>query len=105
MLCVSAFGVVLALLLINYRALVRRSGGHAKLWFYGWGFMLLNSINRAMGQPDLYPFHIAPGIVRKLDFVIRLLAFHAGRWAPGEGENADLRAMIAALGHGVDLGA
>lgn len=65
----------------------------------------MNSINRSMGQPDLYPFHMAPGIVRKLDFVNRLLAFNAGRWAPGEAENADLKAMIAALGHGVDLGA
>ena len=33
----------------------------------------LNSINRCMGQPDLYPFILTPAIVRKLDFVQRLI--------------------------------
>ena len=32
-----------------------------------------NAINRAMGQPDLYPFHISEAITAKLDFVNRLL--------------------------------
>lgn len=32
-----------------------------------------NSINRAMGQPDLYPFHLSEPIVLKMDFVNRLL--------------------------------
>lgn len=61
----------------------------------------INSINRSMGQPDLYPFRISPQIVLKLDFVNRLMAFAAGRWAPGEKEAADLKAMAAALGHDV----
>jgi len=63
----------------------------------------LNAINRSMGQPDLYPFRLTPTIVLKLDFVGRLLAFAAGRWAPSEREGADLKAMIATLGLGVDL--
>lgn len=29
----------------------------------------MNSINRAMGRPDLYPFVIAPAVVKKLGFV------------------------------------
>ena len=61
----------------------------------------LNSINRSMGQRDLYPFHLSPGVMLKLDFVHRLIAFAAGRWTPGEREGADLKALIATLGHGV----
>jgi hypothetical protein len=38
-----------------------------------------NAINRAMGQPDLYPFHLSAGIVKKLDYVNRLLAEAGGR--------------------------
>jgi hypothetical protein len=33
----------------------------------------VNSINRCMGQPDLYPFVLTPGVIRKLGFVQRLL--------------------------------
>ena len=33
----------------------------------------VNSLNRSMGQPDLYPFVLTPGVVRKLDFVHRLI--------------------------------
>ena len=64
----------------------------------------INAVNRSMGQPDLYPFRITPRIVLKLDFVNRLLAFAAGRWAPGEREGAGLKAMMATFGHGVELG-
>ncbi|UAK24721.1 zinc-binding metallopeptidase family protein [Sphingomonas nostoxanthinifaciens] len=32
-----------------------------------------NSINRSMGQPDLYPFHLSDKIVAKLDYINRLL--------------------------------
>ena len=32
-----------------------------------------NSINRSMGQPDLYPFHLSETIVGKLDYINRLL--------------------------------
>jgi hypothetical protein len=34
----------------------------------------MNSINRSMGQNDLYPFHLSEAIITKLDFVNRLLA-------------------------------
>ncbi|WP_395336242.1 putative zinc-binding metallopeptidase [Novosphingobium sp. BL-8H] len=34
----------------------------------------MNAMNRAMGQPDFYPFHLSAGIVRKLDYVARLVA-------------------------------
>ena len=32
-----------------------------------------NAINRSMGQPDLYPFHLSEKIVAKLDYINRLL--------------------------------
>jgi hypothetical protein len=32
-----------------------------------------NSINRSIGQPDLYPFHLSDTIVAKLDYINRLL--------------------------------
>ncbi|WP_260926292.1 putative zinc-binding metallopeptidase [Novosphingobium sp. 9] len=34
----------------------------------------MNAINRSMGQPDLYPFHLSDAIVAKLDYVNRLVA-------------------------------
>jgi hypothetical protein len=37
----------------------------------------LNSINRCMGQPDLYPFILTPAIVEKLDFIHRLTRYGA----------------------------
>ena len=54
-----------------------------------------------MGQRDLYPFSLSPAVMIKLDYIHRLIAFAAGRWAPGEPELADLRAAIAALATGV----
>ncbi|UAK25676.1 zinc-binding metallopeptidase family protein [Sphingomonas nostoxanthinifaciens] len=61
----------------------------------------LNAINRSMGLPDLYPFSLTPTIAFKLDFVIRLVAFTAGRWTPGDAEAADLKAMAASLTAGL----
>ena len=29
----------------------------------------MNSINRSMGRPELYPFALAPAVVEKLGFV------------------------------------
>ena len=46
-----------------------------------------NSINRAMGQPDLYPFHLSPAIATKLDYINRLLKRAAGA-AKGEDARA-----------------
>jgi len=34
----------------------------------------LNTVNRSMGQPDLYPFRLSPAITRKIDYVNRLIA-------------------------------
>jgi hypothetical protein len=39
--------------------------------------LAVNSLNRSMGQPDLYPFVLAPAVVEKLAFVHRLVG--AGR--------------------------
>jgi len=39
----------------------------------------LNTVNRSMGQPDLYPFHLSPAITIKIDYVNRLVAKAAGR--------------------------
>lgn len=35
--------------------------------------LAVNSLNRSMGQPDLYPFVLSPPVVTKLDFVHRLI--------------------------------
>ena len=37
--------------------------------------LAVNSINRAMGIPDVYPFVISPPIIEKLKFIHRLLLF------------------------------
>jgi hypothetical protein len=37
----------------------------------------VNSLNRSMGQPDLYPFVLTPGVVRKLGFIHDLV--HSAR--------------------------
>ncbi|MGF7156074.1 zinc-binding metallopeptidase family protein [Novosphingobium gossypii] len=34
----------------------------------------MNAINRSMGQPDLYPFHLPDAIVAKLDYIHNLVA-------------------------------
>jgi len=36
-------------------------------------FVAANAINRAMGQPDLYPFQLPQGVVGKLDYINRLV--------------------------------
>ena len=44
-----------------------------------WGPLTLamNSINRSMGQPDLYPFTLGPGVIDKLAYIHRLLGGEA----------------------------
>jgi len=39
----------------------------------------MNSINRAMGRPDLYPFVLAPAVVKKLGFVHELVRGEAAK--------------------------
>lgn len=41
----------------------------------------MNAVNRAMGQPDLYPFHLSEAIVAKLEYV-HTLAMKARKTAP-----------------------
>lgn len=61
----------------------------------------LNEVCRSMGQRDLYPFSLSPAVMLKLDYVHRLVCFAAGRWAPGQNERAEIRAVISALAPGV----
>lgn len=56
----------------------------------------VNSINRSMGQPDLYPFVLTPTVVAKLDFIHGLIHVRDVRPAERSSRNA-LRAMIATL--------
>ena len=62
----------------------------------------VNSINRSMGQPDLYPFVLAPTVVTKIDFIHGLV--HANDARPAQrGSRSALRAMVAALKSKVGL--
>jgi len=54
----------------------------------------VNSINRSMGLPDLYPFVLAPPVIGKLTFVHERIHAHGGR---SRTPNNALRAMIAGL--------
>jgi hypothetical protein len=56
----------------------------------------VNSINRSMGQPDLYPFVLSPTVVAKVDFIHGLI--HAGHVRPAQRSSKNvLRAMVATL--------
>ncbi|WP_394000531.1 putative zinc-binding metallopeptidase [Luteimonas sp. WGS1318] len=48
----------------------------------------VNSLNRAMGQPDLYPFVIAPAVVVKMAYIHDLIRRHAAGRAPFAGPHA-----------------
>ena len=39
---------------------------------------LMNNLNRAVGQPDAYPFVLTPAVIEKLGFVHRLVSTPAG---------------------------
>ncbi len=54
----------------------------------------VNSINRSMGLPDLYPFVLAPTVIAKLTFVHDRVRAQADREPTSNGA---LRAMIAGL--------
>jgi hypothetical protein len=56
----------------------------------------LNSVNRSMGQADLYPFVLSPPVICKLVFVRDLIHIGAERTTAGDGTNA-LRAVVASL--------
>ena len=55
----------------------------------------MNSVNRAMGRPDLYPFVLAPAVIEKLRFVHNLV--RAQRKQAPQPEQAAPRIDYAAL--------
>jgi hypothetical protein len=62
--------------------LADRSEQGLERWLSAWIELTvgLNELNRCMGQPDLYPFVLAPATRRKLTFIHRVLAENAGRY-------------------------
>lgn len=48
----------------------------------------VNAINRSMGLPDLYPFHLSDAIVTKLDYVHNLVAKTRGKGKGGAARTA-----------------
>ena len=61
----------------------------------------MNSVNRAMGRPDLYPFVIAPAVVEKLRFIHDLVRGAAmGESAVGA---ADKRAAAQVFNEAVEI--
>ena len=56
----------------------------------------VNSINRSMGVPDLYPFVLAPAVIIKLSFIHDLINAAAGHPTTDQARGA-LRAVIAGL--------
>jgi hypothetical protein len=54
-----------------------------------------NSINRSMGQPDLYPFVLSPVVILKLTFIHNRI--HAQDWRHRAMPDDDLRAVVAGL--------
>lgn len=57
----------------------------------------VNSINRSMGQPDLYPFVLGPKAIVKLSFVHECIHAYAGHAGEDEEGGGVLRAVIAGL--------
>jgi len=56
----------------------------------------MNSINRSMGQPDLYPFVLGPAVIVKLSFIHDCLREAGGKPVPSSERNA-LRAVAVSL--------
>ena len=56
----------------------------------------VNSINRSMGVPDLYPFVLAPAVIVKLAFIHKLI-HGAHNEAAAASPEAPLRAVVAGL--------
>jgi hypothetical protein len=60
----------------------------------------MNSVNRAMGRPDLYPFVLAPAVVEKLRFVHDLVR---GAAAENNAEDARCERLAAqAIGEAIE---
>jgi hypothetical protein len=56
----------------------------------------VNSLNRSLGQPDLYPFVLSPPVVGKLGYIHHLIHPQAGNAGKGQ-DAALLRAVIDGL--------
>ena len=56
----------------------------------------VNSLNRSMGIPDLYPFVLAPAVIVKLSFIHDRIHAAGGRANADQGRSA-LRAVVAGL--------
>jgi hypothetical protein len=54
----------------------------------------VNSINRSMGLPDLYPFVLSPAVIGKLTFVHERINAQRGR---SVAPDSDLRAIVSGL--------
>ena len=57
----------------------------------------VNSLNRSMGQPDLYPFALAPSVIEKLAFVHGCIHGLGSAHHLQTRSDAVLRAIIAGL--------
>ena len=55
----------------------------------------VNSLNRSMGQPDLYPFVLSPAVVTKLGFVHRLIRSAGDAAGRGAGGHANYHDQLA----------
>ncbi len=61
-------------------------------WINAWGILtaVLNETARSMGQPDIYPFVLSPGVVTKLSFIHYVLAECA---VEGQAQRVSRRAL------------
>jgi hypothetical protein len=57
----------------------------------------VNSLNRSMGQPDLYPFVLAPAAIAKMGFIHDRVHAAGGREPNAGGHDGALRAVIGGL--------
>jgi hypothetical protein len=62
----------------------------------------VNSINRSMGLPDLYPFVLAPAVIIKLSFIHDRIHAHGLLPGPAHAQGS-LRAVIAGLKRAVGV--
>ena len=58
--------------------------------------LAVNSLNRSMGQPDLYPFVLSPAVVGKLGFVHELVRSAGGARERGSAESSNQSGRHAA---------
>jgi hypothetical protein len=57
----------------------------------------VNSLNRSMGQPDLYPFVLSPAVIGKLAFIHERIRAASGRGHEAGDDQSILKAVIGGL--------